>query len=133
MPRARMVWPDHRAHRKVGTLSDLDYRLWIGVLMEADDEGRLVADPAQLRAKTWPYSGRVTVDDVKAGIQCLTKLGLLRLYTVRGTQYAWVPSWHDWQKPKYPTPSKLPAPPGFRQDSARIPPELPQEWGNLPP
>jgi len=122
MPRVRMLWPEHRSHRKVGALSDFDYRLWIGMIMEADDDGRVVADSAELRAKIWPYNGRVTVEQVKSGIRCLKTVGLIRVYTVKGLRYGWFPSWRNWQRPKYPTPSKLPAPPTFPQDSPRIPP-----------
>lgn len=125
MGRIRSIKPDHRAHRKVGRLSDREYRLWIGMINEADDAGRLICDADQLRALTWAYDRKVRVADVESAIEKLSVLGLIKLYTVKDIRYAAFPSWADHQHPKYPTPSKLPAPPAdtdFPQGSPNSPP-----------
>ena len=44
MPRIRTLKPEHRQHRKVGALDHVSYRLWVGMILEADDEGRLVCE-----------------------------------------------------------------------------------------
>ena len=120
-------------HRKIGALTDFEYRLWLGMLVEADDDGRLVADPATLRAKTWPFKGRVSVGQVKTALRALATVGLVQLYTdERGEHFAWFPSWRSWQRPKYPTPSKLPIPPPLPQDSPSVPPGLPQDSPSVP-
>jgi hypothetical protein len=49
VPRIRSLKPDHRTHRCVGKFSDREYRLWVSMILEADDEGRLVVDADQLR------------------------------------------------------------------------------------
>ena len=41
MPRIRTLKPEHRQHRKLGPLDHLTYRLWVGMILEADDAGRL--------------------------------------------------------------------------------------------
>ena len=117
MPRARVMWPEHRAHRKVGTLTDSHYRLWVGLIMEADDDGRVLVDAFELRAKVFPFRTSVTVGGIKTGIRQLAKRRLIRLYQRSGIHYAYFPSWRDWQHPKYPSPSKLPAPPKVADDS----------------
>jgi len=109
MPRIRSLKPEHRQHRKVGKLSDFLYRLWVGMVCEADDEGRLVADADQLRVLVFGYFPKVTVEDVEAALQALAEVGLIRLYTVAGVRYAELPSWRDHQRIDRPTPSKLPA------------------------
>ena len=48
MPRIRSLKPEHKQHRRVGMLTDLQYRLWVGLITEADDDGRLVGNTSQL-------------------------------------------------------------------------------------
>ena len=109
MPRIRTLKPEHKQHRKIGPLSDRDYRLWVGLVTEADDAGRLVADPGQLCALVFPYHPRVTAAQLGAALDRLAALGLIRLYTVAGTRYADLPSWRDHQRISHPAPSMLPA------------------------
>lgn len=110
MPRIRSIKPEHRAHRKVGPLSDREYRLWVSMIVEADDEGRFIANAAQLKAQTWPYHG-VSSDEVEQAIQTITKLGSIRLYHVGKTRYGVFTSWAEHQHPKYPQRSRYPSPP----------------------
>ncbi len=140
VPRIRSVKPEHRQHRKVGPLSDRCYRLWMSMIAEADDDGRLVCDASQLRVITWSYHPKVTVGQVEHAIQEIAATGLIKLYTVDGIRYAWFPSWRDHQRPKYPTPSKLPefrpspnGSPGVEKDSPSAPPGLPEGSGVIPP
>jgi len=111
MPRIRSLKPEHKQHRKVGKLSHVDYRLWVGMITEADDEGRLVADPDQLRIIVFPYHAKVTEPQVQAGLERLAGVGLCRLYLVEGVQYAVLPSFRDHQRISHPAKSKLPGPP----------------------
>ncbi|HEV8642059.1 MAG TPA: hypothetical protein VGV13_13245 [Methylomirabilota bacterium] len=112
MPRIRSLKPEHRQHRKVGQLSHFEYRLWIGMLLEADDEGRLVADDDQLRAVVFGFH-QVRPADVEIALLRIAKKGLVRLYRVRGTRFAFFPSWLDHQRIDRPQPSKLPPPPAL--------------------
>lgn len=109
MPRIRTLKPEHRQHRKVGVLTDRQYRLWVGMLCEADDAGRLVADAEQLRALLWAYHRAVTGPKVEAALQAVAAHGLVRLYVVEGIRYADFPSWRDHQRINRPGDSKLPS------------------------
>lgn len=100
--------PEHKQHRKVGMLTDRQYRLWIGMLTEADDEGRLCADPVQLRATIFPYQPRTTVQHVSEALDAVRAVGLVRVYRVGDVLYADFPSWHEHQKINRATASKLP-------------------------
>jgi len=108
-PRIRSIKPDAPQHRKVGTLSDRGFRLWVGGITQADDEGRLVADPEQLRVLCFGYHRNVTTEDVRIALDEIAGSGLIRLYVVRGVTYADFPSWKDHQRIDRPTPSKLPS------------------------
>jgi hypothetical protein len=109
MPRIRTLKPEHKQHRKVGMLTDRQYRLWIGMVTAADAHGRLVADAAQLRVLVFPYQPRTTVAHVAEALQHLESIGLIRLYRVGDTPYAEFPSWSDHQKVQHPAASKLPS------------------------
>ena len=123
MPRIRTLKPEHRQHRKIGALSHLTYRLWVGMILDADDEGRLVADADQLRVTIFSYFANVRRALVEASLAELDRLHLIRLYQDDGVRYAWFPSWHDHQKIDRPRPSKLPPyndSARAREDSSRI-------------
>ena len=109
MPRIRTLKPEHRQHRKVGPLSHLTYRLWVGMILEADDEGRLVCEAEQLRTLIFGYHRKVTPALIEDSLNTLTNIGLLRTYEQNGTRYADFPSWHDHQRINRKTPSKLPS------------------------
>lgn len=108
MPRIRSLKPEHRQHRKIGPLSHFDYRLWVGLLFEVDDAGRMVYDPLQVRASVFPYYRNLKVEAVVLGVVRLAELGLVRVYQVAGVKYLEFPSWLDHQKIDHPTGSKLP-------------------------
>src|SRR5262245_6618719 len=109
MPRIRSLKPEHKQHRKVGILTDGEYRLWVGMLTEADDEGRLVADASWLRAVVFPYQPKVTVAVVDCRLSRIAELGLIRLYQVEATRYAEFQSWADHQSIDRPRKSKYPS------------------------
>lgn len=110
MPRIRTLKPEHRQHRKVGRLSDRDYRLWVGMICEADDEGRLVADPAQLRLVVFGYQ-KITTGQVAEALDRIAALGLIQIYdSGAGEVYAAFPSWHEHQRINRRQESQLPAP-----------------------
>jgi len=108
MPRIRTLKPEHRQHRKVGPLTDREYRLWVGMILEADDEGRLVCDAAQLRALVFAYQPKVPLAAIEAALARLEGVGLIRLYGVGTLRYADFPSWHDHQRIDRKQPSRLP-------------------------
>lgn len=109
MPRIRTLKPEHRQHRKVGPLSHFTYRLWVGMILEADDEGRLVCEAEQLRALIFGYHKKVSLPPIEESLTTLARLGLIRLYEQNGTRYADFPSWLDHQRISHKTPSKLPS------------------------
>ena len=121
MPRIRSLKPEHKTHRKIGPLTDRQYRLWVGMLTEADDEGRLVADPAQLRLQVFGYHPRVRLEHVVEALQVLFDAHLIDLYTLDGIQYAAFPSWHDHQVINKRRASKLPSPLQSRNDTGALP------------
>lgn len=110
VPRIRTLKPEAFQHRKVGRLSHIAFRLWVGMLCHADDYGRLVGDPDQLRVLLFAYHRGITACKVEEALREITALGLVTTYHNNGTRYVSFPSWFEHQKISHPTPSRLPSP-----------------------
>ena len=146
MPRIRTLKPEALQHRKLGKASDRALRVWLALLTQADDEGRLVCDAEHLRVVAFAYHPRVSAQHVEAALRDVASLGgggLVTLYTVKDTRYACLPSWNEHQKISHPTPSSLPgcdapgavleSPEGHFQRIRRIPRQshVPEDSGTL--
>lgn len=91
----------------IAELTDFEFRLWIGLLVSADDAGRADARPAIIKGRIFPLRDRVTIRDIDAALHGLAAKGCVSLYTVGGKPYLWFPTWTEHQrirdvKPKYP-------------------------------
>lgn len=96
---------------KISSLSDFEFRLWVGLITQADDAGRGDARPAIIKGRVFPLRERVTIKDVDVAIHGLAAKGCVSLYTVGGKPYFWFPTWGEHQrirdyKPKYPGPEE---------------------------
>lgn len=99
------------ASEKIASLSDFEFRLWIGLITQADDAGRGDARPAIIRGRVFPFRDRLSIKDIDVALQALAAKGCVSLYTVDGRPYFWFPGWVKHQrvrdcKPKYPEPTK---------------------------
>lgn len=94
---------------KISTLTDAEFRLWISLILMADDAGRGDARPAIIKGHAFPLRERVAQKDIDASLHGLAAKGCVSLYTVGGKPYFWFPTWKEHQrirdvKPKYPAP-----------------------------
>ena len=92
---------------KIASLSDFEFRLWVGLIVNADDAGRGDARPAIIKGHIFALRERVTVKDIDAALRTLAAAGCVSLYTVGGKPYYAFPSWAKHQrirdcKPKFP-------------------------------
>ena len=120
---------------RIASLTDFEFRLWIGLITQADDAGRGDARPAIIKGRVFALRDRVTVKDISSALCALAAAGCVSLYTVGGKPYYEFPSWTKHQrirdcKSRYPGPDEAndeiaqftqPA-----QQSAAICGELPQ-------
>ena len=105
----RVIKETIRTSDSLNNLSDFQFRLWIGLLVSADDAGRGDARPAIIKGAVFPLRERVTVKDVDAALHGLAANGCVSLYKVGGKPYYWFPTWAahqriDRAKPKFPPP-----------------------------
>ena len=117
---------------RIASLTDFEFRLWIGLITQADDAGRGDARPAIIKGRVFALRDRVTVKDISSALCALAAAGCVSLYTVGGKPYYEFPSWTKHQrirdcKSRYPGPDESDdeiAQPA--QQSAAICGELPQ-------
>ena len=100
---------------KLAALSDFEFRLWVGLITQADDAGRGDARPAYIKGHVFPFRERVTTKDIDAALHALAAGSCVTLYTVGGRPYYSFPSWAKHQrirdcKPKYPGPENADLP-----------------------
>ena len=94
---------------KLAALSDFEFRLWVGLITQADDAGRGDARPAIIKGHIFPFRERLSIKDIDAALQELAAKGCVALYKVDGKPYFLFPGWVKHQrvrdcKPKYPEP-----------------------------
>ena len=110
MARQRSIHPEIWTSDAVGRLPLPARLLWIGIFSTADDEGRLKGSPEHLRATVFPHD-RLSIPKIELWLALVEAEGMIRRYSVDGRQFIAVINFRRYQRPKYPTPSKLPAPP----------------------
>ena len=120
MPRRRMIDPFFWNDRKVGKLSRDGRSLIIGCVGQADDDGRLQADPAFLKSAIYKYDDDLDATAVKElRDKCLSQMSTwplthpyrMVLYQSSDEEYIFFPSWNATNRPSHPTKSQLPPPP----------------------
>ena len=72
------------ASEKIASLSDFEFRLWIGLITQADDAGRGDARPAIIRGRVFPFRDRLSIKDIDVALRALAAKGCVSLYTVDG-------------------------------------------------
>lgn len=99
---------------KIAGLTDFEFRLWIGLIVSADDFGRGDARPAILKGRIFPLRERTTVKDIDNALHGLAAAGCISLYSVGGKSYFAFPTWANHQRvrnqvQKYPAPDEADA------------------------
>lgn len=107
--RIRSIKPEILEDEKTAFLSHLEYRLFTGSWIVADDYGNLRGDPDYLRCQiVWASrETRETVFDALAGIE---RAGLIARYTVRGQTYYHIVNFSKHQRIDKPGKAKTPGP-----------------------
>lgn len=109
-PRQRFIHPEIWKDPVFGRLLPLEQVLFIGLFSIADDEGRTNADPAYLRSELFAYTDYSSKKVKALRDSVVSKVRSVHLYEADGVDLIALLKWSDYQKPKYPKPSKLPPP-----------------------
>lgn len=126
MARIRTLKPECWQDEKVGALSRSARLLWIGLITQADDSGRLRAAPALLKAHLMPYDADATVEEIQEWLDEVERMGLVKCYRVGGERFAYLPRWSNHQRINRPTHSTIPAPSRENHGALHEPSMIPQ-------
>jgi hypothetical protein len=111
VPRIRSIKPEMWDDEAIGDVSREARLLFIGLISQADDDGRLPASPRWLISKLYPYDD-LTAGEVENWLAELDRAGLILSYAHAGRPYAAIRTWdrHQSIDKRYHRPSKLPGP-----------------------
>jgi hypothetical protein len=108
--RQRVIHPGIWSDPVFGSLSDAEQVLYIGLFSNADDEGRIMAGAAYLKSVIWPHRDVSQRGVERIRDKVVSAFEQIELYSVKGVEYIAIKNFAAYQKPKYPTPSRIPAP-----------------------
>ena len=127
MPRQRMIKPEMWASEQINQLDLFQFKVFIGLISAADDEGRLKANPALIASYAFPISEDLELPvKIREAIIQMENIRdetdgspLIGLYQIGKVPYIYHPKWHIHQKIPKSTKSKnsLPEPPKGRSYS----------------
>lgn len=112
MPR-RLITSEIFSNERFGDLPMGARLLFVGMITNADDEGRIKASPRFLKHRVFPYDDEVSTQDVKVWRDQCHELGLVSIYSPNGQDYISLVGWKEHQairKDRF-KPSRLPQPP----------------------
>jgi len=105
-----MIDPNFWASEDVSCCSAFARLVFLGLVSNADDEGRGRAKPMYLRSILFPYDENIRLTDIENALSEIARHLSVCFYTVEGSRYYALTNWHDWQSIDRPKPSKIPAP-----------------------
>lgn len=106
---SRVIKDTIKTSRNVNALSDFQFRVWIHLILSADDYGRGSADPELVKCLAFPRRKGITEKQLADALHVLANTGMVNLYEVDGEPYFYFPKWGEHQRvrtkvSKYPDP-----------------------------
>ena len=100
-------------NEKFGVMPPMARLLAIGIINQADDQGRGKAHPVYLRSQVFPYDD-VTAGQVAEWLGTVATNETILLYQVDGKDYYQILNWWSYQSHQYAMPSQYPKPDGWK-------------------
>lgn len=110
MARKRMLDPNIWVSEDMAMLSIFARLMFIGMISNADDEGKGRANVAYLKSTIFPYDEDITTRKVNEALKSIAEHCSVEIYVVDGKQYYRFKNWKSWQKVEKPSPSQIPNP-----------------------
>jgi len=110
MARKRMIDPDIWDSEQVQQLSPQQFKLFIYLISNADDEGRQQYSARMIAAKAFPLDDDYTANNVSEDISYMQQIGLIHIYQKDDNIYISHPNWKRYQTINRPKQSKYPDP-----------------------
>lgn len=113
--RGRIVYPSVSDSLRVGRLGVTGALLWLLLIPQCDDQGRVEGDPSKLRERLVPHIEGVSTEDVETALLAMACERLIVRYRSWGKPLVQVVDWWAYNsRLVYKNPSYLPAPNGWR-------------------
>lgn len=132
MARIRTVKPEFWGHAKTAKVSRDARLLFLALLNDADDEGRLLGSVKRLAGQVFPHDDDVGSGEIREWLGELSRARFVDLYEVDGIPYVLVRGFDEHQKVSHPSPSRLPPPPDPPDQPVSPPKTLPNDSGDAP-
>lgn len=112
MARKRMIDPSFWIDEKLGTVEPIVRLLFMGLISQADDEGRLNGHPSLVKSLIFPYDHEIQLDNVEEWLSLLAapERKVIQRYEVNNQKYILITNFKKHQTINKPQKSKLPAP-----------------------
>lgn len=111
-----MIDPRIWDSEQVMKLSPLGFKVYIYLISQADDAGKLPVSYQMLASRIFPF-GEMDKDTIETAVKEMDKEGLIILYVVDGKEVIKHPNWTKYQKIDRPSESSIPEPPVIRERS----------------
>jgi len=116
MARRRMIDPGFWLSEHNTRLIFRQRLLFLGLISNADDEGRVKGNANFIRAMVFPYD-ELESSKIKDDLAKLSSEGLIIRYNYNGLDYIQIAKWAEFQRIDHPTKSKIPPQDNFQNDS----------------
>ena len=93
MAKGRLIHKVFYSHVETGELPIEARYLYIGLMVHADDAGRIKANPKYLKAIIYPFDENIKSDNIRKWRDLICERGLGKLYSVAGQDYLCHPNW----------------------------------------
>jgi hypothetical protein len=113
-----MIDPGIWDSEQVMQLSPAGFKLYVYLISQADDEGRLSVSYSMMASRVFPLGG-ASPEDVPCLVKEMDRTGLVILYVVDGKEYIEHPNWTTYQKIDRPSPSHFPIRRTIDDDSSK--------------
>lgn len=127
MARKRMIDPGIWSSEDFGSLSTLAKVVFVGLVSQADDEGRGLANPQYLKSILFPYDDKLRAADIGKTLSEIASRMSTTFYACDEKQYYVMENWEKYQSINKPTTSKIPLPDDYRSTTVGLPPNRIEE------
>ena len=127
MTKRRMISEDFFQSESIAELTMRQRLLVLGIIANADDQGRIRGHPQWLRSRIFPYDDFAT-KDIEDDLQVISKTNdTILLYKAKGKRCIQLTNWWEYQTHQWAKPSDLLAPEEWK-DRIRMMIYKPKRW-----
>ena len=110
MARKRQISPEFWHDPKINKLCRDARLMFIGLVSNANDYGKLRGTPSTIRSKVFPEDD-IKIEQIEEWLNGLSALKLILRYNIGGENYVYIVNWNKHQSVSHPQKDEFPEPP----------------------